>query len=308
MITGTYNLEANPSWSLLQFQEVRLECDTTLGPVTINLPSIAKLSQSTNLKLIIVDATANASSNNITINSGSVGAPPVFDTFDDSTTTSLILDTDGSSVALQNVSSNQWIATESISGGGGSLPSNKGSLVNISNGTLISSPLSRTFGIGEPTINPSIDFTGSTSETLLTSILIPKNSFRIGDYVTNSVMSISFSFNQSVGGMILKAYYNTSNSLSGATVLDSETFGVTGISSSGFSAPFNPSAPKDIEFITNSQLQAIDFTACPVKYNNYGTFDITQDVYILFTVTLNQSADKISIAIMFNGGRFFQGV
>ena len=108
--------------------------------------------------------------------------------------------------------------------------------------------------------------------------------------------------------MILKAYYNTSNSLSGATVLDSETFGVTGISSSGFSAPFNPSAPKDIEFITNSQLQAIDFTACPVKYNNYGTFDITQDVYILFTVTLNQSADKISIARMFNGGRVFQGV
>lgn len=116
MITGTYNLEANPSWSLLQLQEVRLECDTTLGPVTINLPAISTLAQSTNLKLIIVDATGNAATNNITINSGSVGAPPVFDTFDDATTTQLILDNNGSSVALQNVTSTQWIAIESISG------------------------------------------------------------------------------------------------------------------------------------------------------------------------------------------------
>jgi hypothetical protein len=116
MITGTYNLEANPSWLLLQLQEVRLECDTTTGPVTINLPAISTLAQSTNLKLIIVDATGNAATNNITINSGSVGAPPVFDTFDDATTTQLIIDNNGSSVAMQNVTSNQWIAVESIAG------------------------------------------------------------------------------------------------------------------------------------------------------------------------------------------------
>lgn len=116
MITGTYNLEANPSWSLLQFQEVRLECDTTTGPVTINLPSISTLNQSTNLKLIIVDATANASANNITINSGSAGLPPVFDTFDDETTTQLVLDNNSSSVSIQNITSSQWIAFESIVG------------------------------------------------------------------------------------------------------------------------------------------------------------------------------------------------
>jgi hypothetical protein len=115
MITGTYNLIADPSWSLLQLNEVRLECDTTLGQVTINLPEISTLSQSTNLKLIIVDATANASTNNITINSfGS-------DTFDDSTTNQIILDTDGSSVAVQNISSNLWLAIESV-GGSSSAP------------------------------------------------------------------------------------------------------------------------------------------------------------------------------------------
>jgi hypothetical protein len=113
MITGTYNLLADPSWSLLQLNEVRLECDTTLSAVTINLPEISTLSQSTNLKLVIVDATGNASTNNITVNSfGS-------DTFDDSTTNQVILDTDGSSIIFQNVTSTQWIATESVGGGQG---------------------------------------------------------------------------------------------------------------------------------------------------------------------------------------------
>jgi len=117
MITGTYNLIANPSWALTQLQEVRLECDTTLGPVTINLPAISTLAISTNLKLIIVDVTANASVNNITINAGTTGLPPVSDTFDDSTTNQIVLDTNGSSIIFQNVAATQWIATESISGG-----------------------------------------------------------------------------------------------------------------------------------------------------------------------------------------------
>ena len=116
MITGTYNLVADPSWGLIQFQEVRLECDTTLGPVTINLPAISTLTQSTNIKLFIVDATANASVNNITINAGTTGLPPVSDTFDDSTINQIILDTNGSSVFFQNVTETQWIATESICG------------------------------------------------------------------------------------------------------------------------------------------------------------------------------------------------
>jgi len=110
MITGTYNLVADPSWDLIQLQEVRLECDTTLGPVTINLPEISSLSQSTNLKLIVVDATANASTNNIIVNSDGS------DTFDDSVTNQIVLDTDGSSVIFQNVAQTQWIATDSVNG------------------------------------------------------------------------------------------------------------------------------------------------------------------------------------------------
>lgn len=119
MITGTYNLIAQPSWAAITFQEVRLECDTTLGPVVINLPAIAQLAQATNLKLFIVDATGNAGTNNITINGGfwQSGFTVYQDTFDDSTTTQLVLNTDGSSVLIQNVSATQWLATESVSSG-----------------------------------------------------------------------------------------------------------------------------------------------------------------------------------------------
>jgi hypothetical protein len=112
MITGNYTLAPDSSWALLQLQEVRLECDTTLGPVTINIPEISALAISTNLKLFIVDATANSNINNITINASGL------DTFDDNTTATLILNTNGSSVSIQNVAITQWIAVESVSAGG----------------------------------------------------------------------------------------------------------------------------------------------------------------------------------------------
>jgi len=147
MITGTYNLIADPSWALTQLQEVRLECDTTLGPVTINLPAISTLAKSTNLKLFIVDVTANANVNNITINAGATGLPPLSDTFDDSTTTSLVLNTDGSSVVFQNVAATQWIATESVSSGGG-VPTYKVYSANIEMATgAINNLFENTLGV-----------------------------------------------------------------------------------------------------------------------------------------------------------------
>jgi hypothetical protein len=119
MITGTYDLIADPSWALLQFQEVRLECDTTLGPVTINLPLISTLAISTNLKLFIVDATSNANANNITINSDGT------DIFNDSTTNTLILNVDSESVEIQNVTRNVWLANLSASSSSAAISTNE---------------------------------------------------------------------------------------------------------------------------------------------------------------------------------------
>ena len=68
MITGTYNLIADPSWSLSQLQEIYLECDTSINPVTINLFTISDLLGFKNVKIYVSDIGNNANVNNITIN------------------------------------------------------------------------------------------------------------------------------------------------------------------------------------------------------------------------------------------------
>ena len=78
MITGTYNLTVNPQWINVQQQEVFLECDTTLAPVTINLFEIAELNRFWGVKIIISDANNNAGTNNITINASGGSAPLVY--------------------------------------------------------------------------------------------------------------------------------------------------------------------------------------------------------------------------------------
>ena len=108
MITGTYNLTVNPQWINVQQQEVFLECDTTLAPVTINLFEIVELNRFWGVKIIISDANNNAGTNNITVNaSGS-------DTVDDDTTNQIVINTNGSSVSFQVASETQWLAIESI--------------------------------------------------------------------------------------------------------------------------------------------------------------------------------------------------
>jgi hypothetical protein len=111
MITGTYNLTVNPQWINVQQQEVFLECDTTLAPVTINLFEIAELNRFWGVKIIISDANNNAGTNNITVNaSGS-------DTVDDDTTNQIVINTNGSSVSFQVASETQWLAIESLVAG-----------------------------------------------------------------------------------------------------------------------------------------------------------------------------------------------
>ena len=113
MITGTYNLTVNPQWINVQQQEVFLECDTTLAPVTINLFEIVELNRFWGVKIIISDPNNNAGTNNITINAGGS------DTIDDSSTVQIVLNADGESLALQVASEAQWLALESVVAGGG---------------------------------------------------------------------------------------------------------------------------------------------------------------------------------------------
>ena len=116
MITGTYNLVVDPQWRNVQLQEVFLECDTTLGAVTINLFEISELNRFWNVKIIIADVSNNASVNNITINAGGTNY------IAENGTVQIVLNADGESVAFQVVSDNSWIPLESVPSGGGGIP------------------------------------------------------------------------------------------------------------------------------------------------------------------------------------------
>jgi hypothetical protein len=107
MISGIYNL-LSTDVSQNPIQELWLECDTTLAPVTINLFEIAELQRQWSIKIHISDASNNASANAITINA----SPLNF--FDNDSTSQISINANGSAIILQVASETQWFAIESV--------------------------------------------------------------------------------------------------------------------------------------------------------------------------------------------------
>lgn len=102
LITGTYTLDAQDFWRLSELQEIYLECDTTLAPVTINLFPISDLDRFWNVKIYISDIYNNASANNITINCDAL------DSINYSGMTNSVINSDGGRGTLFVLSENQW--------------------------------------------------------------------------------------------------------------------------------------------------------------------------------------------------------
>lgn len=126
MINGNYKLLYNAEWQNVQQQEVFLECDTTLGPVNIDLFDILSTKRNWGVKIIISDATNNASVNNITINTSGT------DVIDQDGNNQVILATNGESLVLQITGDNLWLATESIGGGAGATEYKQATLPTLS--------------------------------------------------------------------------------------------------------------------------------------------------------------------------------
>ena len=92
--------------------DVVLLCDTSSAPVVINLFDIPNGFWSTQWKLYIVDNSDNASSNSITINAGT--GQEINDS------SSLVLNTDGSSALVRIVSDDKFLANlTTVTGGSG---------------------------------------------------------------------------------------------------------------------------------------------------------------------------------------------
>jgi len=206
IITGTYNLIADPSWSLLQLQEVYLECDTTLNPVIINLFPISDLKGFKNIKLYISDVSNNATVNNITINAGSSGVPIVFDKINNTLTTSFTINKNGGVAIFAIATETTWCglsevviptiqAYNTIEDEGNPLPQ-KNTINFVGNGVqaydlggktivFVSGVSVGNFGLFSQ-IQSSVPITATVSELSLIgvgvgSLSVPINGFTIGD-------------------------------------------------------------------------------------------------------------------------------
>jgi hypothetical protein len=163
LITGTYNLKANPEWASLPLQLVYLECDTTSAPVIINLFEIKDLNRFWNVQIFVIDQNKNSQTNTITINVGGT------DRINSVGHSSIELNENGGSIQLTPANDTSWIA--SISGSGGN------SIAVKSNGTVLTPQLSSlnftgtgvtTFALGN---DVTVNVTGSDKNFVYTQIV-----------------------------------------------------------------------------------------------------------------------------------------
>jgi hypothetical protein len=90
--------------------EVYIQCDTTLGTITINLPNIASIG-TYNPKVYVSDTGFNATANDIIIvaDPGTVG-PPVVAANTVNAVAQVLISVDGTSTMLAIVSDTQWLS------------------------------------------------------------------------------------------------------------------------------------------------------------------------------------------------------
>jgi len=116
IVSGTFNLTKHLLYQNNVFfpdAETELLCDTSVGAVTINLPSISTLNSQWGFLLLIIDLKGNASNNNILVNT--TGG----NTINGLTSSNISINTNGGSLVFQPISFNQWVVFKDTNNGGG---------------------------------------------------------------------------------------------------------------------------------------------------------------------------------------------
>lgn len=166
MITGVFNYVANPILTRNYANEnVYLKCDTSGGPVTINLCQIAELKGFNNLKIFINDETGNAAANPITINS--VGG----DKIDDGT--SVVINKNDGAVLIQVADNNSWIALEGTPSSAGFITPIEYQLGNFQNPAydLVLTPMGNSL-LGVVIVNCKLNSLKLPVNEILSSIVV----------------------------------------------------------------------------------------------------------------------------------------
>lgn len=188
--------------------------------------------------------------------------------------------------------------------GGANLPTNVGNL-SINPNSLPESSLVREYYDGDLVKYPLETITGTTNETIVGSVFIPANTYKVGDVVKKGIVTLSYAqkINSGLNNNI-NFYANATNSLIGATLINN----IQNSNSGGYltvSTGYNAAAPIDPDFakfisITNLVGGNIDNSVNPMVYqSSYTTFDITSDAYVIVTTTLADSNDFFTLRSLF---------
>jgi hypothetical protein len=138
----------------------------------------------------------------------------------------------------------------------------------------------------------SSTLTGTTTETILESIFIPAGSVAVGDviYMRNRLTKLNASSN----GFSIRYRVNTSNSISGSSVLGLATLPLgPNYRSQGIERTINLRASNIIEVIDNTSSFAYE-NATTILPNANITFTYTSDFWILITAQLANAGDSIA--------------
>lgn len=188
--------------------------------------------------------------------------------------------------------------------GGSSLPNNTGNLVINDDGNP-QSTLVREYYDGNVVINPLVEINNNTSETLIGSVFIPANTFKVGDVVRRGIVTISYGAQISGTKGDFNIYANTTNSLLGATLINTLSTAIGTTNYDLVSTGYNAASPDQLDFskfisTTNLVGGTLNFGTNPATYDtNYTTFDITQDAYVLVTINLVDISDRFALKSLY---------
>lgn len=132
--------------------------------------------------------------------------------------------------------------------------------------------------------------TGTTTETLSVSLLIPANSFS-----TNGILEVIARMTKTgaVGTSAFRVYKNTSNTLTGATLLATTSNSANTLFAQGIRTfRINSNVITGYQAGTNNTLDYGTTTA-----TSSTTFTTNVDNYIIFSITLGSTSDSANISM-----------
>ena len=249
-----------------------VQVDTSAGAVTLILPKTSLILDSFTtiyqyMGIRIVDASNNASVNNITIAG--------FETNTINTSNSVVLNTNGAGGVFSILGDNQWSFQLNTTSGGS----------NTSSPTIVNY-------LGYIYPDPIPQLTGTLTPTIFGTLKIPANTFTIDVFRATCQFYDFFNTPNSVA-IDVKHWFNNTPDITGSPeLLGSRTF--TSL----------PTSPKDeqsnYELLQkgnvvreNTAQYSVNTTTMPFQYNSLPIFDITQDMYLIREVSLNDVANTI---------------